>query len=306
MSCKSVVQASWLLAFLVGCQNESMMIQSPEQIKAQAEVTTHDNAQMVSVAQDAMDATGAALGSKGISNGRYIAGRDSDDNEGENNGNNCASIISSSFTVDRSHPDSVVYSGMLSIDYGDGTTCRDSTEIRKGKITDSFKFVIRYKDSVSYRLTESISFQGYQKDSVKVDGLFTSESSSNATSVLNIQNAKVTYANGTSVTWGGTLTTVYNRDSYHRRNQESREVTGSLSGTNRSGAAFTASITKALLFDYSCSKNIPVSGTIDISVGTGSSTIDFGAGTCDRNYTITTNGQVTTYTFKRQDHHGHS
>jgi hypothetical protein len=70
MSCKSVVQVSWLLVFLVGCHNESLMVQSPEQIKAQAEVTAHDNAQMVSVAQDAMDATGAALGSKGISNGR--------------------------------------------------------------------------------------------------------------------------------------------------------------------------------------------------------------------------------------------
>src|SRR5882724_1819039 len=222
VSCKSVVQVSWLvLVFLGGCQRESIMKQSAEQIMAQAQITAHDNAQIVSVTQDAMDATGAALSSKGINKGRFVAGR-------ESNGDNCASIISSSFTVDKSHPDSIVYSGSISIDYGDGATCRDSTEIRKGKITDSFIFVVRNKDSLSYHLTESISFQGYQKDSVKVDGLFVNESSSNTSSILHVQDAKVTYADGTSVSWNGSLTTVYNKLSYHKWSAESREVTGSL------------------------------------------------------------------------------
>ncbi|GHN02211.1 hypothetical protein WSM22_37000 [Cytophagales bacterium WSM2-2] len=265
-----------------------------EQAKVQAEVTAHDNAQIVSVTQDALDATGDALGSKGISNGRYAANREAGRNF------DCAAVVSSTFTVDKTHPDSIVYSGSISIDYGTGVSCHDSTEIRKGKITDSFIFVIRYKDSLSYKLTESISFQGYQKDSVQVDGLFVNESTKSS-SALKVQNAKITYADGTSVAWNGTLNTNFTRNSQWRGDQ-SRQVTGSISGTNRSGTSFSAAITKELLYQYSCSKNIPVSGTIDVNVGTVSSVVDFGTGTCDKTYTITTNGQVTTYTFKRHHH----
>jgi len=215
----------------------------------------------------------------------------------------CQPSISGTFSIDKSHTDTLIYSGSLAIDYGTGTVCKDSTEIRKGKLIDAFKLVVALKHRDKYNLMESITFQEFQKDSVQVDGVFTSQSTSDTLSVLTAQNAKITYKDGTSVSWNGSLTNRYILNgSFHERNNESRQVTGSISGTNRQGASFSTTITKAILYQYSCSRNIPVTGTIDLTVGTMSSAIDFGTGTCDKEYTITTNGTTTTYTFKRHHH----
>jgi hypothetical protein len=268
-----------------------------ESTKAQTEMSAHDNSQMIAIAQDAMDVTGTALAGKGISNARYSSNQRTADNEA---GMDCAPSISGTFSVDRSNKDSVIYSGSLTIDFGTGVYCKDSTEVRKGKLIDTFKLVVR-TDTMSYVLTESVTFQGYQKDTVTVDGTFTSVTKSNVMSTLTIKNAKITYASGKSVSWSGSLTNQYIHDGSNEMHQESRSVTGSISGTDRQGAAFSATITKAILFKYSCSKDIPVQGTIDLMVGSTSSTIDFGSGTCDKEYTITTGGKTTTYTFKR--HH---
>ncbi len=266
-------------------------------MQAQAEITAHDNNQVVAITQDAMDATGAALAVKGISNGRYAANART-----SNYDLDCAPTLTSTITIDRSHADSLIYSGSLTIDYGNGTMCKDSTEVRKGKLIDMFKLIIRLKDSISYDLTESVTFEGYQKDSVKVDGVFSSKSTSDAVSTLSINNAKITYADGTFVTWSGSLTNEYKLAGFHERDHESRQVSGSISGTNRSGSAFSASITKAILYEYACSKNIPVAGTVELTVGSASSTIDYGNGTCDKEYTITVSGTTTTYTFNRHHH----
>ncbi len=296
---KSVVRFSWL-AFLIviSCQKENLSTQTAASMQAQTELSAQDNSQIVAVAQDAMNATGSALAGKGISNGRYAPNERTDG--GDDVG--CAPSISGSFAIDRTHPDSTIYSGTLTIDYGTGTSCKDSTEIRRGKLIDAFKLIVRVKDSITYSLTESVTFQGYQLDSVTVDGSFVSVSTSDAISTLTIQNAKITYANGTSVTWGGTLTNKYIHVGAFERDMESREVTGSISGMNRAGVAFSASITKPIWFEYNCSRTIPVSGTVNLTVGDAVSVIDYGTGVCDKNYTITTGGVTTTYTFKRHHH----
>lgn len=292
------VQISWLVFIvMVSCQKEN--VNNPTSTQAQMEVTAKDNSQMIAVAQDAMDATGVALGAKGISNGRYSANQQSGD---QDMSMSCQPSISGTFSIDKSHTDTLIYSGSLTIDYGTGTFCKDSTEIRKGKLIDAFKLVVALKHRDKYNLMESITFQEFQKDSVQVDGVFTSQSTSDTLSVLTAQNAKITYKDGTSVSWNGSLTNRYILNgNFHERSNESRQVTGSISGTNRQGTSFSTTITKAILYQYSCSRNIPVTGTIDLTVGTMSSTIDFGTGTCDKEYTITTNGTTTTYTFKR--HH---
>ncbi len=298
---KLMVHVSWL-AFLVAasCQKENVSGSTPVSTQAQTEMTAHDNSQMIAIAQDAMDVTGSAMASNGISNGRYS---ESQRTSGHGMDMDCApSIISSTFSIDRTHKDSVIYSGSLTIDFGTGSNCKDSTEVRKGKLIDAFKLIVRLKDTLSYNLTESVTFQSYQKDSVQVDGMFSKVSTSDAVSTLTIQNAKLTYADGTAVTWNGTLINEYILEGFHELPQESRKVTGSINGMDRQGVSFSSSISNAILFEYSCSRDIPVAGTIDLMVGSVASTIDFGSGTCDKDYTITTGGTVTTYTFKRHHH----
>jgi hypothetical protein len=295
-SLKFVVHLSWLALFAVmSCQKENVSTQTS--LWGQTELTAQDNSQIMALTQDALNVTGAALAGKGINNGRYAAAERTTDHDMD-----CSPNISGTFAVDRTHPDSIIYSGTLTIDYSAGALCKDSTEVRKGKLIDSFKLIVDLKDTITYNLTESVTFEGYQKDSVTVDGTFTNHSTSDATSTLTIQNAKITYADGTFVTWSGMLTNQYIREGFHERDQESRQVTGSISGINRAGVAFSATITKAILFQYACSRNIPVSGTIDLTAGAVASTIDYGNGACDKEYTITTGGTTTTYTFKRHHH----
>lgn len=129
---KIAVQISWLTFFMaVSCQKENLFGPTPASTQAQTEMTAHDNSQMIAIAQDAMDATGAALGGKGISNGRYAASQRTD---GQDTNMDCAPSISGSFSIDRSHTDSLIYSGTLTIDYGTGTFCKDSTDVRKGTL----------------------------------------------------------------------------------------------------------------------------------------------------------------------------
>jgi len=293
-----VIQTSWLAFVIFSCQQEtpSQLTTAQEQVQVQA--TAADNSQIVATSQDVMDVTGSAMPSQGI-----VAGRAASYNGTTNLDLDCAPIISSSITIDKSHLDSIIYSGSLTLDYGTGVYCKDSTEIRKGKITDSFVLLISTKNSLSFNLKETITFQGYQKDTISVDGTFISTSSSSDSSTLTIQNAKITYADGTFVTWSGTLTNSY----LHKQNTPVsiggfRELTGSINGINRKGVSFTTKITNGILFDYSCSRDFPVEGTVDITVGNVLSVLDYGTGTCDKDYTISSNGKVTTYTFKRHHH----
>ncbi len=71
-------------------------------------------------------------------------------------------------------------------------------------------------------------------------------------------------------------------------------ITGTASGTTASGVAFTTTITKGLRIESSCS-NI-VSGTLEISGPTFSTrTIDYGNGDCDRQATLSINGNTSTF-----------
>src|SRR5258708_20541697 len=174
---KSIKQISWIafvVLFALSCEKENMSPQTAEQKQALAEASGKDNSQIVAAEQDVMNVTAGALAGRSVTNGRYssygkMPGPDLD----------CSPAITGSFTIDKS-ADSVVYKGSLTIDYGNGSSCKDSTEIRKGKIIDSFLFIERFKDSIAFSLSETIMLQGFQKDSIKLDGEFISNSSSRA------------------------------------------------------------------------------------------------------------------------------
>ena len=71
---------------------------------------------------------------------------------------------------------------------------------------------------------------------------------------------------------------------------------GSIEGTTREGAEFTTTIIKEIVFKRGCNGRhafVPVSGTVDVVTGGVSSTIDYGDGSCDKDFTITTAGVTT-------------
>jgi len=300
---KFISRLSWIIFFCAtawSCQDETSMKQlTPEEQRKQAEQSAVMSSNFVAASHDVLDLTAGAIAGQGVTNGRTSS-------YGNMTGPeiNCQSNISGTFNIDKNHPDSVVFTGTLTIDFGDGSTCKDSTDVLKGKISDTFVLLVGKKVANGYDLTETIAFTGFHKDTVAIDGSFIAKSTSHTVSSLTIQDVKITYDNGAFSTWSGSLTNTYKQGPEWGSSDDSKEVTGSLTVTPSTGPGFSATITKAILFQYSCSKKIPVSGTIDLNINNVASTVDFGDGTCDKTYTITTNGVVTEAKFPVKSHHG--
>jgi hypothetical protein len=294
-----------LLSFVLGaCQNDDNV--NPLTSKEQSANTAKDNSQIMAVTEDVMSITDGIIGTRDLSGGRTADGDhhdgnhdDDDDDDGDDDSRGgCRPSISGSFNLDRSHPDSLIYTGVFVVDFGDGSTC-DSTRMRKGKVIDSVTVIVSFKDSITFSSTETITFEGFWKDSVQVDGVFIIRSSSGNPTTVEAQGAKITYADGTSFSWDGTLTYVYyKKGSRHCKGKTMKITEGTITGITRSGADFTATITEEIVYKRCMGKHfIPVSGTIEVTTAGTPSTLDFGDGTCDKDFTITTGGVPTPHTF---------
>lgn len=280
-----------LPAMLVACDDKDAI--SPEQSKARTEVAAKDNSQIFAVTQEVLDLTSLALLEKGVSGGRKTSGGRLNEKLA------CYPTISASYDVKKS-ADSVVYDGTITVDFGDGSSCADSASQRMGKITDKFRYVISYRDSIPLRATETITFDGFRKDSTEVDGAFTNTLASDGSRNVDIDNAVITYPDGTSAKWSGQLT-------YHQNNggtpfkpvDDTRTLLGNLAGTTREGVNFNSLVTEAITYANQCGlqAGIPVSGIVDLLVGETRSQVDYGDGTCDNTYTIDVNGETTAYDF---------
>ncbi|WP_157558626.1 hypothetical protein [Microscilla marina] len=75
-------------------------------------------------------------------------------------------------------------------------------------------------------------------------------------------------------------------------------VTGTFSGTNRKGVAYSAEIQEAVTHKTECWKSsifMPVSGKVKYTTARGDATVDYGDGTCDRKVTVVINGNTYEY-----------
>jgi len=297
--------ATWVVLLTLttwGCQENDSM--SPEEQQFNAEVSAEDNSQIIATTQEVLNLTEGAMTESGIINGRVAKGGHKNIFMG------CLPEISSSFDVDKSHEDSIIFRGMIAIDYGDGSTCDDTVRVRTGKVMDSFIRILSFSDSTTFSSTDSITFEAFKKDSIGIEGLFVKNYASGQPYTLSAQGAQITYSDGSFVSWDGTLSFTYDDNGTKWDwNDDSRVMTGSISGTTRNGASFTAEVTDDVMFKNECFwlHKIPVSGTIEITSDGVTSVIDYGDGTCDKTYTITVNGETTEYEFDyyHKHHHDH-
>ncbi len=284
-----------MVAILAACQNESSKETMAARVQ-QSSKAAQDNSQMLGVIQDVASVTASAFASQGISGGRVADGHDED-----NNDFGCRPEITNHIKVVRSNRDSLVLSGTFTIDFGDGTGCADSVEMRKGKIVDSLMLIITFKDSITFTSFESIAFIGYEKDSVQLDGSITITAATGSPTVIKVNETKTRFGDGSSILWQGDLVFTINRASHHSNHVSSVSITGSWSGISRHGDTFSAAITAPIVYRSDCfghrHKLLPVSGTIEVTTNGVVSTIDYGNGTCDKTYTITTAGVTTDYHF---------
>ncbi len=283
-----------LLTAMWACQNENEMGSSSAAYKAQVSLTSaQNNNQIMGVMQDVAGVTANAFASQGVMGGRLMS---------EGNDDGCKPTITNNIKLDATHTDSIIYSGTIVIDFGTGT-CADSVAQRKGKIIDSLYLVIYHNDSVGFKSWENVTFVGYEKDSVTLDGSLSITAASGSPMVIKVNETKTKFKDGSSSTWKGDMVFTVNKTylDKHYGVVSSVSVTGSWSGTMQSGESFSATITSPVIYKAACyghrHRLIPVSGTIDVTTNGVASTIDYGTGTCDNAYTITTSGVTKDFKF---------
>ncbi|NOT74110.1 MAG: hypothetical protein HOP08_04215 [Cyclobacteriaceae bacterium] len=278
-----------LATALIWACNDNKDQLSPAQKQANAESTAEDNSQIIYATQEMMDVTSGAFAEKGITEGRAITG-------GREMTWGCNPSISGNFNINTSIADSVIYTGSITVDYGTGENC-DALQRRTGKITDNFVYAISLKNNSLFTIREDISFVGFKKDSVQFDGNVILAAATKSPTTVEAKGAKLSYADGTSAQWNGVLSFEYERVKNTRNwGGGMITVTGSLSGKSRSNTNFSALISSGIVFKNTCSgrhQYIPVSGVIDINSDGIDSKVDYGAGICDKMFTITTGGTTT-------------
>jgi hypothetical protein len=274
-----------IVCFVLSCQREAQDDSLQKQVRVQQSIqAAQDNSSMISATQDAVRLTASAFANQGITFGR-IADDDGDDPE-------CKPVVTNNIKVDWTHTDSLIVSGTITIDFGDSTVC-DSTHMRKGKIIDSIMLVVAFKDRTTFKSSEKITFQNYWRDSTQVDGTISVNAATGSPTIVAINGSRIRYHDGTSSSWTGSLVFIHEKNT----TGNTITITGSWSGTTRHGTTFSATITKAIEYKAGCfghwHRFIQVSGIVEVVTNGVTSTIDYGDGTCDRVYTITTAGVTT-------------
>lgn len=286
---------SWLFTLAVigvSC-NEAIGPESKSEIKE--ELSARYNAEMVMATQDALDITGAGMVSQGVTSGRVAGGNDPEDEE-EIEDRLCGATVTKSVTMVNTHPDSLLVTGIITIDFGDGTQCGDSSHRRSGSITTEFVISASKKSHEVYHSTETVTLHNFTQGAKSVSGKFISTAAPGGLQWLKVQNAEVTYADSveTTIAWSGELTVTHDNAGTRSHNDDIKTVSGSITGTTSQGS-FSSEITNDLIIKRECyrGRNIPVSGTIVVTSDETITTLDFGDGTCDKLYTSTAAGETT-------------
>ncbi|WP_439488144.1 hypothetical protein [Algoriphagus sp.] len=191
-------------------------------------------------------------------------------------GNICESAV---VTIDEE-------SKKITVDFGEG--CTNSNGVtRKGIIHLTYTAHLLFPGA---KITTT--FDGYEVDGKKVEGTRTITNKevdieTNAITLeVTIQNGKVTWADGSSVTVSSEQLRKINLGT--QGNYEV-SITGSATGRSPSGLDYTSSVTEALIYTRSCLEtgvSTPLSGIVSFQFNEIEASVDYGDGTCDKMATV--------------------
>lgn len=187
----------------------------------------------------------------------------------------------------------------MTIDFG-STNCTGYNGVnRRGQLIISITDHYRTAGSIL-----TVQPQNLYINDVRVDGTKTLtnngyNSNNHLEYVVQVSNAQLTYTDGTALTWNSTRTnewiagdsTTLFTHGIPGICDDVYLVSGSANGVNRNGLSYTVNITSPLRKEICC--RWVSSGTMDIIPnGFATRTVDFGAGVCDNNATVTINGNT--------------
>lgn len=189
----------------------------------------------------------------------------------------------------------------MTIDFGTSNTwCRG--KMRRGKI-----IAIRTATYLTEGSVTTISFEDYFVNDHQVEGgktVTNNGENSDGNLTFSIEaNANISLSNGNTVNWTSsrTRTWIAGDETPLERSDDQYEIDGTASGTHSNGGSFGVNITTPIILDLECWINgscARVSGVSEVTPPNGNiRTIDYGAGTCDCDRTITVNGNTYNVTF---------
>jgi hypothetical protein len=285
------------LTALVSCQEDDVR-HSDEELQIEAKSSVETAHQIVVGVQEVLDITSDVFSDEGFSI------------EGTNgSAENCPPRLNRQYIIDKTHYDTTIYAGTITMDYGNGNECADKGTKREGSISDIFTYIINYKNNTSSAVKQTISFHQFKRNSIQLDGTIRSTAVTGFADTLEISAATITNNTGRSISWGGTLANqrintagVINgaRNTAGDTTPDTRILTGKIHSSSTDGKFFTGNILKAIRCNYECSSSnalVPVSGIVEIVINGNSAILDYGNGSCDRMYTVTINKNIKSYTF---------
>jgi hypothetical protein len=271
---------------MVSCSEDDMKLSVPEmQVRMKSSASTAH--QIFVTAQEVLDITTDALSTQGIS---------IEDSNASPEG--CPPLLINQYVVDETHYDTTIYAGGIVLDYGNGSRCAARGAVRRGKIKDLFTYIISEKEETTFSVNQNITFQGFQRDTVQLDGSLSCYGVTGSPDTVKISSSKITYANGNVIQWKGTL--INQRHNVLNTNGDTRTIAGNIQSTTSDNRFFTARIIDPIIYNYDCTGSnslIPVKGKVEISLNDWRAIIDYGDGSCDRTYTVTMADNTVTYNF---------
>lgn len=185
----------------------------------------------------------------------------------------------------------------ITIDFGTGCSFPKDDRVFKGKIIISQTDDVYVAGAVRTR-----TFDGFYIDDVHIEGTKTwtnngKDAAGNWSYTKTATDMKHSFADGTFRSWNATHTStlIEGGDTPLFLLDNAWSTTGTASGVNRNGVAFSATISDPLIKKASC--RWISQGTVSFVRGTKTSSLDFGDGDCDRFGTLT-NADGETFTIK--------
>jgi hypothetical protein len=187
----------------------------------------------------------------------------------------------------------------MTIDFGP-TNCTGYNGVnRRGQLIITITDHYRNAGSVL-----TIQPQNLYINDVRIDGTKTLtnngyNSNNHLEYTVQVSNAVITYTDNSTISWNSTRTnewiagdsTTLFTHGIPGICDDVYIISGSANGVNRNGLAYSVNITSPLRKEICC--RWIVSGVLDIiPQGFATRTVDFGAGACDNNATVTINGNV--------------
>ncbi len=245
---------------------------SPERMQALTQQAVQENNQIIAVTSELMNVKDAiflreGIDLKGLMQRRL--GRTS----------SCQPVIEQVILTDETHYDTLIYSGFITLDYKDG--CSSNGDFRKGKVVIDFTYVINYKKDTTFSSDETIRFVNFTQDTITMNGKISCLTREDEPSSLNASIIEITYPDQSTSSWYGKLLCSTPADT-----ERGMEISGNLEGVTRRGLYFTTDIRTPLTFNMDCNTRTPSKGMLDVRVNRTTATLDYGNGSCDTFYSV--------------------